>query len=730
MDREYDSDLDRYNDNAESDEEFEERPVGKLQPNKVENICEYCEESDQRFLVKCNVDKCGKWFCNSTIEENSTSHIVFHMIKAKHKEILLSEHSPIGELVPECYNCSTKNMFLLGFLESIKKDSGFIICREPCLNSGQVDKNDFDKTTWRPLITKKALIEILVEPIEKLNRYAASLSVKDILMVEDRLADLNQEKQPNERRFRPNLEPAKLIYKNGNEYLKIQHALVTAEMLHDKKMKSSQGPKHLEVKFVKSMADIYAIFYYPRDDIEIKLALGDEMHLSGLGSKKLKGNITRIEMDDEIQVTLKDNTKKPDNGLYNVELNWLGTAFKRMLQGLNIFVKDQKSVSNYIYNCILGNEEETKKTNYNYRPSKYSVEGLPELNYYQEQGIIAAIENPLILIQGPPGTGKTVTSAALVYHLVKLNVGKVFVSTPSNIASDQLAEKIDKTGVKVVRMCAKSRETISTRADYLSLHNLIKDLDGKKYAYLLELEEKMSNHETLSKKELASYKKLKERAERDIMRDAEVIVTTCASSFDKRLESFNFPIVLIDEATQACEPELLLPMLSGAKHVILVGDHCQLGPVIVNKEAAKSGLSLSLFERLVKLKVKPHMLQVQYRMHPALSEFPSNTFYSGNLQNGISARERVHHNSKFTWPNEDKPYFFFHTNGTEEFSPTGLSYLNRNEAEFIEKIISQFLKSCYFINSHLAEPNRRHYALRRSTIVLSKVHAEERIDEC
>jgi regulator of nonsense transcripts 1 len=49
-----------------------------------------------------------------------------------------------------------------------------------------------------------------------------------------------------------------------------------------------------------------------------------------------------------------------------------------------------------------------------------------------------------------------------------------------------------------------------------------------------------------------------------------------------------------------------------------------LGPVILNKKAARAGLSQSLFERLVILGVRPVRLQVQYRMHPCLSEFPSN----------------------------------------------------------------------------------------------------------
>lgn len=73
--------------------------------------------------------------------------------------------------------------------------------------------------------------------------------------------------------------------------------------------------------------------------------------------------------------------------------------------------------------------------------------------------------------------------------------------------------------------------------------------------------------------------------------------------------------------------------------LILVGDHCQLGPVVMCKKAARAGLSQSLFERLVVLGIRPIRLQVQYRMHPALSAFPSNIFYEGSLQNGVTPGE-------------------------------------------------------------------------------------------
>lgn len=58
--------------------------------------------------------------------------------------------------------------------------------------------------------------------------------------------------------------------------------------------------------------------------------------------------------------------------------------------------------------------------------SNLSVPGLPELNEWQLEAAEHVLQSPLSLIQGPPGTGKTVTSALLVYHLAKQNVGQVF----------------------------------------------------------------------------------------------------------------------------------------------------------------------------------------------------------------------------------------------------------------------------------------------------------------
>ncbi len=75
-------------------------------------------------------------------------------------------------------------------------------------------------------------------------------------------------------------------------------------------------------------------------------------------------------------------------------------------------------------------------------------------------------------------------------------------------------------------------------------------------------------------------------------------------------------------------------------------------------------------------------------MHPVLSEFPSNVFYEGSLQNGVTAEDR-RKEIDFPWPNPDRPMFFFCTSGQEEISENGVSYLNRTEAATVETIVTE-----------------------------------------
>ena len=79
-------------------------------------------------------------------------------------------------------------------------------------------------------------------------------------------------------------------------------------------------------------------------------------------------------------------------------------------------------------------------------------------------------------------------------------------------------------------------------------------------------------------------------------------------------------------------------------------------------------------------------------MHPCLAEFPSNIFYEGSLQNGVTEGDRTMEAVDFPWPNPDKPMMFYINPGTEEISGSGTSYLNRTEAAAVERVVTEFLR--------------------------------------
>ena len=163
------------------------------------------------------------------------------------------------------------------------------------------------------------------------------------------------------------------------------------------------------------------------------------------------------------------------------------------------------------------------------------------------------------------------------------------------------------------------------------------------------------------------------------MGSAQVICCTFITSFDSRLDLFKYKYVLIDEANQSTEPECILPLLRGAKQVVLVGDHMQLGPITKCRSAASAGLNRSLFIRLVHMGINPYILSTQYRMHPAIREFPISFFYENMLSDGVICAEREDPRLSNFWPNKI-PVFFLHHKDGEGNAGSGNSIVNPNEA--------------------------------------------------
>lgn len=236
-----------------------------------------------------------------------------------------------------------------------------------------------------------------------------------------------------------------------------------------KRLKESHTHENIEVRWDLGLNKRHIAYFTlsTGGDSDLKLMQGDEMKIKYVGDKHKPwtgvGHVIKVpdNFGEEIgvEIKIKSNHNVPTDCVnqFVVEFVWKSTSFDRMLAALNKFSVDDKAVSTYIYHKLLGHDIEDSTFRIT-PPKNCSGANLPELNRSQAWAVKHALQRPLSLIQGPPGTGKTVTSASIVYHLAKLNGGPILVCAPSNTAVDQLTTKIHQTGLKVVRLCAKSRE--------------------------------------------------------------------------------------------------------------------------------------------------------------------------------------------------------------------------------------------------------------------------------
>ena len=604
---------------------------------------------------------------------------------------------------------------MLGFVPASSSSVVVLLCRV-CVETVPALKDmDWELAQWHPVLQDRKFLPWLIQvPTDRQVLRAREISQAQMTRLEElwkttqpdaRYADLHRPEVPEQ----DDLPGVLREYDDGYHYQNILAPLVQLEGDYDRSMKESLTEESIMVRWDKSLAGKHiATFSFHRLQAEqSRIVVGDELRLKlGSGAEFLYGRpwegvgYVKSIIDGQVELELRTTGQVPDSLAddYIVEYIWKSTSYDRMQNALKTFAIDDTSVTGYIYHKLLGHTvEEQRIATAKLPTANTKVPGLPPLNESQLEAVAAVLQRPLSLIQGPPGTGKTVTSATLVFHLVQQNMGQVLVTAPSNVAVDQLTEKIAATGLRVVRLASKTREAATNSSvDHLCLHVMTPLAAGDEFQKLQRLKDEIGE---LSERDQRKYRSLQSRTEREILQAADVICCTCVGAGDARLKNFRFRQVLIDEATQAIEAEALIPIVMGAKQVVFVGDHCQLGPVVMCKAAAKAGLTQSLFERLVLIGNRPIRLQVQYRMHPALSEFPSNMFYEGSLQNGVTEADRqllmlpdFAGKEDFPWPVPDKPMFFYSIAGMEEISASGTSYLNRTEASYVEKCVTHLLR--------------------------------------
>ena len=85
----------------------------------------------------------------------------------------------------------------------------------------------------------------------------------------------------------------------------------------------------------------------------------------------------------------------------------------------------------------------------------------------------------------------------------------------------------------------------------------------------------------------------------DLIESSDVCLSTCIGANAWEMATADFPVVFVDEAGQCDEPSNLVPLMKGARHVVLIGDHKQLPSVVSSEVARTENLNMSLFERLM-----------------------------------------------------------------------------------------------------------------------------------
>ncbi|KAJ3700412.1 hypothetical protein LUZ61_004117 [Rhynchospora tenuis] len=180
----------------------------------------------------------------------------------------------------------------------------------------------------------------------------------------------------------------------------------------------------------------------------------------------------------------------------------------------------------------------------------------------------------------------------------------------------------------------------------------------------------------------------RERLRASILDESAIVFSTLSFSGSSAFSRMSrpFDVVIIDEAAQAVEPAILVPLAHGCRQVFLVGDPVQLPATVISPIAEKFGYGKSLFKRFQEAGFPVQMLNIQYRMHPEISLFPSKEFYGGFLQDGESV------NRKSPWYQYRcfGPFCFFDIVEGEESQPSGSgSWVNEQEAEFITTLYHQ-----------------------------------------
>ena len=106
---------------------------------------------------------------------------------------MLHPESPLGDTVPECFTCGSKNPFMLGFLPAQDSAVIMLLCRNPCNYAANTKEVEWDASRWAPVIENRSFLSWFVRiPSSATQRNAQPISSAQICKLENLWRDNEQ----------------------------------------------------------------------------------------------------------------------------------------------------------------------------------------------------------------------------------------------------------------------------------------------------------------------------------------------------------------------------------------------------------------------------------------------------------------------------------------------------------------------------------------------------------
>lgn len=280
------------------------------------------------------------------------------------------------------------------------------------------------------------------------------------------------------------------------------------------------------------------------------------------------------------------------------------------------------------------------------------------------------------LLQGPPGTGKTsYFLRALVETYYNKTDKTILLSAYTNRAIDEICNAL---------------ERISPEFPYIRISSRDSSTGKNSFANLLD---ELGIRDTFK-----------------LLKSIRVVVATTSSLISNK-EIFDikkFDLMIVDEASQILQTQLI-GLVNQVEKFVLIGDEKQL-PAILRQEQKftflddkdlienkLNNLSISLFELLIHANKANKFnaigeLRWQGRMHKALQDFPSKSYYGGTLETIRVEQNLVSDIYPANSTSELERILNKHRLVFIDVEPEDNSKINGNEIKIVVAIIKKIIK--------------------------------------